>query len=147
MDALIGGFVATRILVDGVKLSKETIASIQGEEVDLKKYELPFEKQWELSKIETFRTWILYSIKEFNLKKRDELIRELERTFKPTYVPIMTEFKFSLGEGFDFEESFDTLVAPLVKNGFVINQNGGLSLTDKGENRIVELTRSLRYNP
>jgi Co/Zn/Cd efflux system component len=147
VDALIGGFVATRILVDGVKLSKETIASIRGEEVDLKKYELPFEKHWELSKLETFRTWILYSVKELKLETRAELVHELERTFKPAYVPILSEFQFSLGKGLDFEASFDNLVNPLIKDELLTKQNGDFLLTDKGEKRIAELTRNLRYHP
>jgi cation diffusion facilitator family transporter len=147
VDALVGGFVATRILIDGVKLSKETIASIKGEEVDLKKYEIPFEKHWELSKLETFRTWILYSVKELKLNTRDELIHELERTFKPKYVPILTEFKFSLGKGFDFEKSFDTLVNPLVENDLLVKRNGDFLITEKGEKRITELTRMRRYQP
>lgn len=146
VDAFIGGFVATRILVDGVKLSKETIASIKGEEVDLKKYEIPFERHWELSKLETFRTWILYSVKELKLNTRNELVQELERTFKPKYVPILTEFKFNLGKGFDFEESFDTLVNPLIKNDLLTKQNGDFLITDKGRKGITELTRSLRYH-
>jgi cation diffusion facilitator family transporter len=75
VDAFVGGFIATRILVDGVRLSKETVASIRGEEVDLKKYEVPFEKHWELSKLETFRTWVLYSVKEFKFNTRDEIVQ------------------------------------------------------------------------
>jgi cation diffusion facilitator family transporter len=147
VDAFVGGFVATRILVDGIKLSKETIASIKGEEVDLKKYEIPFERHWELSKLETFRTWILYSVRELKLNTRDELVQELERTFKPKYVPILTEFKFSLGKGFDFEESFDTLVNSLVENDLLVKRNGDFLITEEGRKRITELTRSLRYQP
>jgi cation diffusion facilitator family transporter len=145
VDAFVGGFVAARILVDGIKLSKETIASIKGEEVDLKKYEIPFERQWEMSKLVTFRTWILYSVKELKLNTKDELIRELERTFKPKYVPILTEFKFSLGKGFDFEGSFDTLVNPLVDNDLLVKRNGDLLITEEGRKRITELTRMVRY--
>jgi cation diffusion facilitator family transporter len=145
VDAFVGGFVAARILVDGIKLSKETIASIKGEEVDLKKYEIPFERQWEMSKLETFRTWILYSVKELKLNTKDELIGELERTFKPKYVPILTEFKFSLGKGFDFEGSFDTLVNPLVDNDLLVKRNGDLLITEEGRKRITELTRMVRY--
>jgi len=147
VDAFVGGFIATRILVDGIRLSKETIASIKGEEVDLTKYEIPFERHWELSKLETFRTWILYSVKELKLNTRDELVQELERTFKPKYVPILTEFKFSLGKGFDFEESFDTLVNPLVENDLLVKRNGNFLITGEGRKRITELTRSLRYQP
>ena len=147
VDALVGGFVAARILVDGVKLSKETIASIKGEEVDLKKYEIPLERHWDLSKLETFRNWILYSIKELKLNMKDEIVQELERTFKPKYVPILTEFKFSLGKGFDFEASFDTLVNPLVENDLLVRQNSAFLITEKGEKRITELTRMVRYRP
>lgn len=145
VDAFVGGFVATRILVDGIRLSEETVASIKGEEVDLKKYEIPFERYWELSKLETFRTWVLYSVKELKLNTKDELVQELERTFKPKYVPILTEFKFSLGKGFDFAESFDTLINPLVENSLLVKRNGDFLITDKGIKRMTDLTRSLRY--
>jgi Co/Zn/Cd efflux system component len=145
VDPFVGGFVATRILLDGIKLSKETIASIKGEKINLKKYGIPLERHWELSKLETFRTWILYSVKELELNTRDELVQELERTFKPKYVPILTEFKFSLGKGFDFDESFDTLVNPLVENGLLVKRNGAFFITEEGKKSINELTRSLRY--
>ena len=145
VDALIGGFVAVRILIDSIRLSKETFASIKGEDVDLEKYEVPFERHWRMSKIETFRTWILYSIKELELKTRNELVNELKRTFKPEYIPILTEYKFRLGEGFDFEESFDTLVNPLLENGLLDKQNGDFLITDKGGRNLTELTKNLRF--
>ena len=147
VDAFVGGLIATRILVDGIRLSKETIASIRGEEVDLKDYEIPFEKQWESSKLETFRTWLLYSVKELKLKTRKELIQELECTFKPKYVPILTEFKFSLGKGFDFEESFDNLVNPLVESNLLVKRSGDFFITENGIARMIELRRRLRYLP
>ena len=114
---------------------------------DLKNYEIPFEKQWELSKLETFRTWILYSLRDLELKTRDDLIQELEQTFKPEYVPILTEFKFSLGYGFDFEKSFDDLVNPLMEHNLLINRNGDFHITDKGITQVTELKRTLRYLP
>ncbi len=145
VDALIGGFVAVKILIDGLGLSKEIFASIKGEKVDLEKYEVPFERHWRMSKIETFRTWILYSVKELEFKTRNELVNELKRTFKPEYVPILTEFKFRLGEGFDFEESFDALVNPLLENGLLNKQNGDFLITDKGAKHVTELTKNLRF--
>jgi len=145
VDALIGGFIAVRILVDGVGLSKETIASIKGEEVDLEKYEVPLERHWRLSKIETFRTWILYSVKELKFKTRTELVNELKATFKPEYVPILSEYKFTLGEGVDFAESFDDLVKPLLEADLLRKQNEEFVITEKGANRIAELTRNLRF--
>jgi cation diffusion facilitator family transporter len=145
VDALIGGFIAVRIIVDGVGLSKETIASIKGEEVDLEKYEVPLERHWRLSKIETFRTWILYSVKELKFKTRTELVNELKATFKPEYVPILSEYKFTLGEGVDFAESFDDLVKPLLEADLLRKQNEEFVITEKGANRIAELTRNLRF--
>jgi cation diffusion facilitator family transporter len=145
LDAAIGGFVAARILVDGIGLSKETFASIKGEDVNLEKYEVPFEGHWRMSKLETFRTWILYSVKELGLKTRTELVTELTCTFKPEYIPILTEFKFRLGEGVDFEESFDALVNPLLDNGLLEKNEGEFLITDKGEKRITELTRNIRF--
>jgi cation diffusion facilitator family transporter len=145
VDALIGGFVAVKILIDGLGLSKEVFASIKGEKVDLEKYEVPFERHWRMSKIETFRTWILYSVKELKLKTRNELVNELKRTFKPEYIPILTEYKFRLGEGFDFEESFDALVNPLLENGLLNKQNGDFLITDKGRKHVTELTKNLRF--
>ncbi len=145
VDALIGGFVATRILIDGLGLSKEAFASIKGEDIDLEKYEVPFERHWRMSKLETFRTWILYSVKELELKTREELVDELNRTFKPKYVPILTEYKFRLGEGFDFEKSFGTLVNPLLEKGLLNKRNGDFQVTDHGKKRITELTKNLRF--
>jgi Co/Zn/Cd efflux system component len=145
VDALIGGFVAVKILIDGLGLSKEIFASIKGENVDLEKYEVPFERHWRMSKIETFRTWILYSVKELKLKTRNELVNELKHTFKPEYVPILTEYKFRLGEGFDFEEKFDTLVNPLLESAFLSKQNGDFLITDKGRKHLTDLTRNLRF--
>lgn len=145
VDALIGGFVAVRILVDGIRLSKETLASIKGEDVDLEKYEVPFERHWRMSKLETFRTWILYSVKELKLKTRNELVNELQRTFKPEYIPILTEYRFRLGEGVDFQKSFDTLANPLLENGLLHKRNGDFLITDKGEKHISELTKNLRF--
>ena len=81
------------------------------------------------------------------LKTRDELVQELERTFKPEYVPILTEFRFSLGKGFDFEKSFEHLVNPLLENDLLIKRNGDFHITDKGMTQITELKRTLRYSP
>jgi cation diffusion facilitator family transporter len=145
VDALIGGFVAVKILIDGFGLSKEVFASIKGEDVDFEKYEIPFERHWRMSKIETFRSWILYSVKEFKFKTRNELVNELKCTFKPEYVPILTEYKFRLGDGFDFEESFDALVNPLLENGLLNKQNGDFLITDKGRKHVTELTKNLRF--
>jgi hypothetical protein len=145
VDALVGAFVAARILVDALGLSKDMLSSIKGEEADLSKYEMPFEKQWHLSKLETFRSWILYSVKEDRLDTRDAIISSLEKTFKPEYVPILSEFRFSLGKEFDFEQSFNDLVKPLLDERLLIQHNEKFILTDEGRSRVSKLFRNMRF--
>ena len=146
VDALIGAFVAIRILIDGFRLSKEAFSSIKGEETDFSKYEIPLERHWHLSKLETFRAWILYSIKEDNLNTKEELVNSLERTFKPKYIPILSEFRFALGKGFDFEKDFGNLIAPLIKEKFIIKKGKNFILTEEGENRVNRIFKSIRYH-
>lgn len=146
VDALIGAFVAIRILIDGFGLSKEAFSSIKGEETDFSKYEIPFERHWHLSKLETFRTWMLYSIKEDNLNTKEELINSLERTFKPKYIPILSEFRFSFGEGFDFEKEFNNLIKPLLEEKFIIKKGKNFILTEDGKGRVDRIFRSIRYH-
>jgi len=145
VDALIGAFVATRILIDGFELSKEALSSIKGEETDFSKYEIPLERHWHLSKLETFRTWVLYSIKEDNLNTKEELINSLERTFKPEYIPILSEFRFALGKGFDFEKEFDNLIKPLLEEKFIIKKGKNFILTEDGKSRVGRIFKSIRY--
>jgi Co/Zn/Cd efflux system component len=145
VDALVGAFVAARILIDAVGLLKDMLSSIRGEKTSLSKYEVPFEKQWQSSKLATFRSWILYSVKEEQLDTRDAIINSLEKTFKPEYVPILSEFKFSLGKGFDFKQSFDDLLKPLLDERLLIQQNQKFILTDEGRSRVDGLLRNMRF--
>jgi len=146
VDALIGAFVATRILIDGFELSKEALSSIKGEKTDFSKYEIPLERHWHLSKLETFRTWVLYSIKEDNLNTEEELINSLESAFKPKYIPILSEFRFALGKGFDFEKEFDNLIKPLLEEKFIIKKGKNFILTEDGKNRVNRIFRNIRYH-
>ena len=146
VDALIGAFIAIRILIDGIGLLREVFSSIKGEEIDFSKYEIPFEKKWHLSRLETFRSWILYSIKEDDLKTRNELVTALERTFKPRYVPILSEFKFSLGEDFDFEGEFDNLIKPMLDEKLLIKEGDRFILTGEGKKRVDKVFSSMRYH-
>ena len=145
VDALIGAFVATRILIDGFGLSKEAFYSIRGEETDFSKYKIPLERHWRLNKLETFRTWILYSIKEDGLNTKEGLIDSLERAFRPKYTPILSEFRFSLGKGFDFEKEFDNLIKPLLEEKFIIKRDKNFILTEDGKNRVDRIFKSIRY--
>jgi len=145
VDALIGAFTAARILTDGFELSKETLSSIKGEQTNFSKFETPLEKHWHLSKLETFRTWILYSIKEINLNTKEELINSLERTFKPKHTPIIGEFRFALGKGFDFEKEFDNLIKPLLEEKFIVKKGKNFILTEDGKSRVSRIFQNIRY--
>ena len=145
VDAVIGAFVAAKILIDGVGLVRELRASLQGEATDLAKYALPLEEPWRLSKVETFRTWILYLVQEDVATTRDAVIAALERTFKPEYVPILHEFRFSLGKDVDFDASFDELTRPLLEDGLLVQRHDTFVLTAKGRNRVNRMVRSLRF--
>lgn len=145
LDVLIGGFIAIRILIDAIALSRETLSSMKGEDINLDKYEIPLAKQWNTSKLETFKAWLLFAIKEKGITTQEALISELEHTFKPKYIPILSEFKFSLGAGIDFQESFDSLINPLITDELVTHKTGHYSLTDKGYKQLSELTRRVRF--
>ncbi len=63
---------------------------------------------------------------------KDELVNSLERTFKPKYIPILSEFEFSLGAGFDFEKEFDNLIEPLLDKKLLVKKDDTFILTKEG---------------
>jgi Co/Zn/Cd efflux system component/predicted transcriptional regulator len=145
VDALVGAFVAARIIIDASGLSRDMLSSMKGEEINLSKYEVPLEKEWQLSKLQTFRIWTLFSIVEEKAKTKEEIISSLERTFKPQYVPILSEFGFSLGKGYDFNGSFDMLMKPLLNERLLIQDKGEFVVTDQGRNLVNRMVKNIRY--
>jgi cation diffusion facilitator family transporter len=145
VDALIGVYISYRILKDAFGLTKEAFATVKGEEVNLDKYKYLFEEQWHLSKLETFRLWILYTIKENGLKIREKIIKNLKETFDPEYMPVISEFKFSLGRGFDFSEKFSSLIEPILEKGLIVENQGVFSLTKEGERYLDKKFHLIRY--
>ena len=144
VDALVGAFISIRIFRDGVELSREVATFIKGEAVDLSRYEIPFQKHWKLSKLETFRIWILYSI-ENRLNTKEALIESLERVFRRRYFPTLSESRYAIGEEINFEEEFNNLIKPLLENRLVDEEDGKFILTETGKRRISGIFRSLRY--
>jgi len=143
VDAMIGAFIAARFAWDGVSLSREAVSSMKGEELDLSGFRFPLEESWRRGRLETFREWILYSIEE-KLRKKDEIIESLESTFRPQYIPIMSEFKIG-GEPFDFNREFHSLVQPLLEKGLLTVEGSDFSLTDQGRRWVADSSRTLRY--
>jgi divalent metal cation (Fe/Co/Zn/Cd) transporter len=144
VDALIGAFIAARFAWDGFGLSREALSSMRGEELHLSEYRLPLEKSWRTGRLETFREWILYSVKEEKLRKKDEIIDSLERAFRPQYIPIVSEFRIG-GEPFNFNLEFDKLVQPLLEKGLLAVEGNEFSLTDQGQRWVANSSRTLRY--
>ena len=57
VDAIVGGFIAVRIIIDGVDLTRQTIRTLKGEEPDYSQFKLPFEKEIGVRRLENFRNW------------------------------------------------------------------------------------------
>jgi hypothetical protein len=144
VDAIIGAFIAVRFAWDGFGLSREALSSMRGEELHLSEYRFPLESSWRTRRLETFREWILYSLKEEKLRKKDEIIDSLERIFRSQYIPIVSEFKID-GEPFDFNLEFHKLVYPLLERGLLAVEGGDFSLTDQGRRWVANSSRTLRY--
>jgi len=144
VDALVGAYISIRIFRDGIELSREAATFIRGGTVDLSRYGIPLEKHWRLNKLETFRIWILYSVED-GLNTKEALIESLERAFRRRYFPTLSESRYGLGEGFDFEEEFDDLIRPLLEKQLIAEEDGRFILTERGKRRINGIFRSLRY--
>ena len=145
VDALIGAFVASRILIDGFSLSKEVLSSAKGEEIDFSKYKMPLERHRHLSRLETFRAWILYSMKEDNLTTKEELIKSLKRSFKPKYTYILSEFRFRPAIDIDFEKEFDDIIKYLLEEKFITKNGENFTLTEDGRKRVDRIFKKIRY--
>ncbi len=145
VDAVIGVYISFKILKDGFGLSKEVISSARGEKIDFSKFELLFEKHWRISTHDSFRFWILYTLRECSLTK-NELTTELVKTFKHTYIPIWSEFEFIAAEGFDFEGGFDSLVQPLLDENMVTKRDDTFTITKRGRQHVDSTLKSMRYH-
>ncbi|MCD6240907.1 cation transporter [Candidatus Bathyarchaeota archaeon] len=145
VDALIGAFVASRILIDGFSLSKEVLSSVKGEEIDFSKYKMPLEKHRHLSRLEAFRAWVLYSMKEDNLTTKEELIKSLKRSFKPKYTYILSEFRFRPAIDINFEKEFDGIIKYLLEEKFITKNGENFTLTEDGRKRVDRTFKKIRY--
>ena len=145
VDAIIGALIAARIGYDGVGLVREVILKTDGEESSLLRRKNVVEKRWHVHKEDTFRNWVLYCMENEGSKTKSEVLDSLNRTFKPVYVPIMSEFDFGVGRNYDFEAHFGKLMRPLLKGDYVVKEGGKYLLTHKGESRIKNTVRTSRF--
>lgn len=146
VDALIGTYIAVRILKDGAALMGDALSSLKGEALDLTRYPAPLEKHWEQSKLESFRGWILYAIAEHHLRTKDELIDTLNQVFKPGYLPLLNELSFELTRGIDFDREFDALIEPLLAQKLLRQEGDDFLLTKAGEWSVRHIIEHMRHH-
>lgn len=149
VDTLISGFIAIRILLDAIELTKETLAHSRGEEIDFSKYKTIVDGQLDSHRQKSFKDWILYSLRDcHDGKTKEELIKVLEETYNPKYIPIVSEFGFGIGRGYDFDKNFGGLVGSLMDEGLLEKSGSMYLLTKKGissVNHMVGLLRGGRF--
>jgi len=144
VDAVVGGFIAIRICMDSFGLTREAYKAMHGEKTEFSKFKIPFEKQIEQRRFETFRNWVMYSIHEDKLGTKQEIVNSLEKTFRPSYMPaLFTEF--TVGREFNFEDNFSHIMKPLIENEYVKESTGTFAITDKGKSYIKRTVSNLRY--
>ncbi len=144
VDAIVGAFIAVRISIDGISLTREVDKSMSGQQPEFSKFKLPIEKRLEQARLDNFRNWILYSIYKDKLSTKQELVCSLEKTFRPSYMPAVFN-EFRIGTGVDFEDNFSDLIKPLIEAAYIIETNGVYSLTSKGKTFIKDTVDTLRY--
>lgn len=144
VDAIVGAFIAVRISIDGVDLTRQTIRSMRGEKPDYTQFKLPFEKQIGARRMETYRNWVLYIVKNEKACNKQAIAASLEKTFRPSYMPAVFS-EFTMGKDYDFEANFDAITQPLIKNCYLQETDGSYSLTDSGKTYLKDLIDTAKY--
>jgi cation diffusion facilitator family transporter len=144
IDAIVGAFIAVRITLDGVGLTKEVIRMRRGEKPEFSKYRLPFEKAISQRRLDNFRNWILYAIHNNKLSTKIELVKSLETTFRPSYMPAVFN-EFTTGRSVDFEADFPQIIKPLIDEGYVVESECCYKITEKGKTYLKDTIDTIRY--
>jgi Co/Zn/Cd efflux system component len=145
VDAVVGGFIAARITVSGINLTREVAKSMNGQKPEFSKYKLPFEEQREQHRMEGFRNWILYEVYRNKACTKEEIIGTLEKTFRPSYLPeLFTELR--IGRNVDFHEIFPEIIAPLIGECYLnVHSDDTYTLTSKGKTFIKDTIDTIKY--
>jgi Co/Zn/Cd efflux system component len=144
IDAVVGAFIAVRITLDGVGLTKEAIKMRRGEQPEFSKYKLPFEKEIAKRRLDNFRNWIIYAIQNEKLSTKKELVDSLEKAFRPSYMPAVFN-EFTTGRGVSFEEDFPEIIKPLIDEGYITESDCCYKVTDKGKSYLKDTIDVMRY--
>jgi len=144
VDAIVGAFIAVRITLDGASLIKEAMKMRRGEKPEFSKYRLPFEEEISQRRLNNFRNWIIYAIQNEKLSTKAELVKSLETTFRPSYMPpVFTEFM--TGRGVNFEQDFPRLIKSLIDEGYVVESDCCYKVTEKGKTYLKDTIDVMRY--
>jgi Co/Zn/Cd efflux system component len=145
VDSLIGAFIAVRISLDAVELTKMALSRAKGEDTDFSRYQTFAGKKWQEYKLESFRNWLLYTLMENGESTREQLLNFLNMTYKPKYIPIISEFEVGIGRDFDFEGEFERIIRPLLDKNLVVRKGDEFLLTKMGSGKIESTFRMLKY--
>jgi len=144
VDAIVGAFIAVRICLDGVSLTREIAKTMKGQQPELTKFKVPFEERIRQHREDNFRNWIMYSIHNGKLRTKEEITASLEITFHPSYIPpVFTEVIG--GRNMNFQEKLADIVRPLLDEGYLVEIENCYELTNKGKNHIKETIEVMRY--
>jgi hypothetical protein len=144
VDALVGAFVAVRIFIDALGLSRDALSQARGQGVDMSKYHVTLEQPYKASREATLRTWILYVIGEDVSATEREIIESVEEVLSiEKSIPFVSELRLSPRAD---SREFDLLIKTLIDAGLVRKEGERFVLTPSGNRRVNRALRSLRYN-
>jgi cation diffusion facilitator family transporter len=145
VDAIVGCFIAVKILSNGVDLTRQTVRSMKGEKPDYSQFKMPFEEEVSQRRMETFRNWALYLFKKEKQCSKQVISASIDKTFRPSYMPAVFS-EFTMGGDFDFEDDFDEIVQPLIENCYLQESDGIYSLTAIGKTYLKDLIDTAKYH-
>jgi cation diffusion facilitator family transporter len=144
VDSIVGLAVAILILKSAIELANEALRIIaKGEKLDVSRFGREYEKFVENHRINYFKSWILYYIRDIH--NEEEIILQYQRSFSQEDLPIISHFTFI--KGFDFEKHFDSLIEELIHEGLIMTSSGHYYLTDEGNKALNRKLRQERYYP
>ncbi|MGD6809694.1 MAG: cation diffusion facilitator family transporter [Candidatus Bathyarchaeia archaeon] len=144
VDAIVGGIIAVRISIDGINLTRQIIRTLKGEKPDYSQFKLPFEKVISNRRMETYRNWVLYIVKNEKHCNRQAIVASLEKTFRPSYMPKVFS-EVAMGKDFEFSENFDQIIQPLIETCYLQETEGSYCLTESGKTYLKDLIDTAKY--
>ncbi len=138
IDAAIGVYIAVKIFIDSIGLLRETFNSMQGQEIDFDKFSGHIDNRWKSEKNKAFMATILYSLLKNKHMSEKELITILEDTFQPGYIPVLSEFQIGFAFNTDFEQILPEMMAPLIDQSIVKQDERGYWIDEKKRIEIEE---------